>query len=189
MRYCTNCGAPLIRRSLAQESRERDVCTSCETVHYDNPKVLVACLVHRFDRIVVCRRAVDPAAGRWFPPIGFVESGETLEEAAVRELQEETGLSLSPSTMILYGVANLPHMNQIYVAFRAELHSDPELVAGFESLDVGLFTENEIPLLELAFNDMANSFLPNFFRGLRSSDFRVHSVTLRPEEHHLDTRQ
>jgi ADP-ribose pyrophosphatase YjhB (NUDIX family) len=180
MRFCTSCGRPLIRQWILTEARERDVCASCRTVHYDNPKILVACLVYWLDRIVLCRRAVDPAAGCWFPPTGFVESGETLEEAAVRELQEETGLTLSPCRMILYSVANLPHMNQIYVAFRAELQKYPKLMPGLESLDVRLFSESEIPFLELAFNEMSTEFLPNFFHRLRTSNFQVNSVTLRP---------
>ena len=69
--------------------RQREVCTSCRSIAYDNPQTLVACLVHTEGKLLVARRAIEPAKGRWFLPAGFVEGRETLEEAAVRELEEE----------------------------------------------------------------------------------------------------
>lgn len=179
-RFCTSCGQPLIRRWLAVEARVRDVCGSCHAVHYENPKVLVACFIHWRDQIVLCRRAENPGRGYWYPPVGYVEAGETLEEAAARELQEEVGLEMPASRMTLYDVASLPHINQIYVGYRAELTSRPNLTPGKEVLEVGLFSESELPLRQLAFKDMAVEVLRTFFCCLRSGIFPIRSVTLRP---------
>jgi ADP-ribose pyrophosphatase YjhB (NUDIX family) len=181
MAFCNSCGQPLMRRWLEAEARERDVCGSCHTVHYENPKVLVACFIHWRDRIVLCRRAEDPGKGCWYPPIGYVEAGETLEEAAARELQEEVGLAVPASRMRLYDVASLPHINQIYVGYRAELTSAPRLTPGKEALEVGLFTESELSLRQLAFQDTAGEVLRTFFCRLRSGVFPIRSVTLRPQ--------
>ena len=179
MAFCIYCGQVVERQWVHDEARERKVCISCAAVQYENPTLLVACLIYWRQQVLLCRRARDPARGYWFPPTGFVEAGETLEEAAARELQEEAGLSVSPSCMRLYGVASLPHMNQVYVSFRAELLAEPKMTAGEESLEVRLFSEAEIPFQQLAFNEMSNDFLPDFFRQLRDSEFRAQSVTLR----------
>jgi ADP-ribose pyrophosphatase YjhB (NUDIX family) len=178
MSCCPHCGHPLIRRWPEGDSRERDVCSSCQAVHYENPKVLVACLIYWRDRVVLCRRALEPAKGHWYPPTGFVEIGETLEEAAVRELKEETGLELSADCMKLYGVASLPHLGQVYIAYRSELSSEPNPTPGQESLEVRLFPESELPFPQVAFNDSSNGFLRNFFRRLRDSNFTIQSVAI-----------
>lgn len=154
------------------------MCSSCHVVHYENPKVLVACFVHWRNRILLCRRAIEPAKGYWYPPTGFVESGESLEEAAVRELREEVGLTLQTSRMTLYSVASLPHMQQVYVIYRCKLTAEPTLIAGHESLDARLFSEAEMPVHEIAFNDTSVDFLKEFFRRLRNDRFPVQSMTL-----------
>jgi ADP-ribose pyrophosphatase YjhB (NUDIX family) len=182
MTHCTHCGERLVRRWIELDARERNVCGSCHVVHYENPKVLVACLVHWRDRILLCRRAIEPAKGYWYPPTGFVESGESLEEAAVRELREEVGLSLRASRMTLYGVASLPNLQQVYVIYRCKLIAEPALVVGHESLDARLFCESEMPLCEIAFNDVSIGLLKDFFRCLRNDRFPVQSMTLGPGE-------
>jgi ADP-ribose pyrophosphatase YjhB (NUDIX family) len=180
MAFCSRCGRLLQRQWLAVDGRERDVCGSCHSVHYKNPKVLVACLIYWNGKIVLCRRATDPAKGYWYPPTGFVEAGETLEEAAARELQEEAGLEVPASQLTLYGVVSLPHINQIYVAYRAGLSAEPQLAPGKEALEAALFSEAEVPLRQLAFNDIAVGFISTFFLRLRSGSFPIQSMTVRP---------
>ena len=181
MAFCNQCGGLLQQQWLSSEAHEREVCSACHTVHYDSPKVLVTCIVHWDDKLLLCQRANDPAKGRWYLPGGFVEAGESLEEAASRELHEEAGLLLPPRELSLYGLVSLTHMNQIYVSFRAQLQSAPQLHAGPEALALSFFAESEIPTVELAFNEVASAFFPEFFRRLRQRDFTVSCVTVKAD--------
>jgi ADP-ribose pyrophosphatase YjhB (NUDIX family) len=178
MAYCSSCGKQLTWQWVAADSRLRQVCDSCRAVYYQNPKVLVACLVHWQRRILMCRRAIEPAKGFWFAPTGFVEAGESLEEAAVRELSEETGLSLSPSKMTLYGVLSLPFLGQVYITYRTRLESEPTLTAGPESLEVRMLAESEIPCKGLAFSSLSLDLLRHTFRDIRTGSFPVRSLVL-----------
>lgn len=178
MSFCRQCGQPLARRWLSADSREREVCDSCHVVHYDNPKVLVACIVHWSDKLLLCQRAMEPARGRWYLPIGFMECGETLEEASSRELFEETGLQISPKNLALYGVVSLPTMNQVYLSFRSELSMEPDLCPGPETLAARFFAAGELPMQDLAFSEVATAFFPDFFKRLLRRDFTVRCVSL-----------
>ncbi len=126
----------------------------------------------------MCKRAIDPARGLWNPPAGFVEAGETLEQAMARELYEETGIELPVSRFSLYRVASLSHMNQIYVGFRAEFDLEPSLSAGRECSDVRFFSEDTIPHGELAFSDMVPDSMADIFKRLRDRDFAIYSLSL-----------
>ncbi len=172
MNYCSACGARAISKWCDADNRARYVCTGCGKIHFENPKVLVACLAHSEGRIVMCRRAHAPAAGLWVPPSGFVEMGETLEAAATREAAEEAGLEVDAADLIPCAITSLPHLSEIYITFRVAV-AKPELTAGAESLDVALFDENDVPWDELAFPGTQN-FLRIFFRELRSGQFSLH---------------
>lgn len=172
-RYCTHCGALLSRKWLATELRERDVCAVCHHVTYDNPKVLVAGIVYWRDEIILCRRAMDPAKGRWCVPMGYLEKGETLEEAISRELHEETQLEIPPHLMELYAICSLPLIGQVHVVYRTRLLSAPALVANKESFEVRLFSEPAIPMAEVAFADLLQEPFKQFFHQLRRGRFEV----------------
>jgi len=105
------------------EDRPRSTCRNCGYIHYENPSVLVSCILFREDRLLWIKRATEPYSGRWAFPGGFVERGETVEEATCRELYEETGLTLRPELLILNGVSSVPEMNQIYLSLVAPLPS------------------------------------------------------------------
>src|ERR1700733_537204 len=113
MKYCSSCGAPVIRRLVSADGRERLVCTSCATTHYENPRVIVGCVACWRDTILLCRRGQDPAIGKWMIPSGFLECGETLEEGAARETFEETGVVLDSACMHLHAAIDLVHIGQI----------------------------------------------------------------------------
>jgi ADP-ribose pyrophosphatase YjhB (NUDIX family) len=157
---------------VADDARERTVCTRCGKVHFENPKVLVACFAYWNDKLLLCRRRYEPAAGRWTSPGGFVEMGETLQGAAARETAEETGLAVDPNTLIPYSMASLPHLAEIYVTFRIAI-PEPRLTPGAESLDVGLFDEKAMPWDEIAFWE-TESFYRMFFDELRRDRFSFH---------------
>jgi ADP-ribose pyrophosphatase YjhB (NUDIX family) len=171
---------PLVRKVLPEDTRERLVCSACGTIHYQNPKVLVWCYAYWGKSLVLCRRALEPERGYWAPPAGFVEQGETLEEAAARELHEEVGLNIAPSRMALYKVVSVPHMSQIYVGFRTELLECPKFNIGPEALEARLFEESEFPLAELAYQYMADLGDPTqIYRYIHSGEFPITSTVLR----------
>lgn len=180
MKFCTHCGSRLVRRRFDADSRERHACGACGLVHYENPKLLVWCFAHWQARLVLCRRAIEPARGLWGPPSGFVEAGESLEEAVAREAREEAGLELSLPQLVLYRVISLPHMNEVHVGFRVELDREPAPRPGPEVSEVVLFSGSEIPFDELAFREMQQGVPEDFFRYLHTGVFPVFAQTVRP---------
>ena len=148
MKYCSNCGATVAFRIPPGDSLPRHVCEQCGTIHYQNPKLVVGALAEWEDRVLLCRRAIEPRHGMWTLPAGFMENGETVEQAARRETYEEACARVGE--LQLYTLFDLPHINQVYMLFRGEL-ADPDFAAGEESLEVRLFDEADIPWSELAF--------------------------------------
>jgi len=170
--FCTYCGSLLVRRASRNNFRERRVCTRCNYVHCENPKVLVSCLVSCGERVLLCRRAVEPAYGMWAPPSGFLEAGETLEEAAARETLEETGVVINAQRLDLRGVTTLTTLRQVYVGFRTRVDST-HCAPGPESIEAQFLTEEEIPWRQISFPGIAAD-LRAFFLELASGQYRVH---------------
>ena len=110
----------------------------------------MACFVFQGQRLLWMRRAAAPQAGLWAIPAGYLEIGETLAEAAARELREETGLSLDPSSLSLYSLGSITQIDQVYIAFRATV-DEVECSPGSEALEVRFFAEQELPWSEIAF--------------------------------------
>jgi NADH pyrophosphatase NudC (nudix superfamily) len=171
-KFCTQCGAPLERRWVAADNRHRLACTACNAIHYQNPKVLVVAMVSCESRVLLCRRAHAPSAGLWTAPSGFMEEGETLEQAAARETFEETGVIIDPDNLILHTIANLPFISEVYVTFRA-IVEHTRVECGPESLEAVFLSESEIPWETLAYPAMSG-FLRMFFRELAGKQFGVH---------------
>jgi NADH pyrophosphatase NudC (nudix superfamily) len=171
-KFCSQCGALLERRWVTADNRDRLACTACNAVHYQNPKVLVVAMISRGSQVLLCRRAHAPSAGLWNAPSGFMEEGETLEQAAARETFEETGVTIDPDNLILYTIANLPFISEVYITFRATIEH-PRIECGPESLEAAFFSESEIPWDALAYPAM-NGFLRMFFRELAGNHFGVH---------------
>lgn len=144
IRFCPHCGRPIERRHVA--GRLRPHCPTCQVTFFADPKLAVAVLIVQGGRIVLQRRTIDPGLGRWTFPSGFVERGERVEDAALREVREEVGLDVKLTRLLgLYSTAGHPVVLAVYLA-------EPvggQLVAGDETDDVGLFAPDELP--ELAF--------------------------------------
>ncbi|SFW29629.1 NUDIX hydrolase [Nitrosovibrio sp. Nv17] len=148
MKFCSNCGGLVEWRIPEGDALPRYICPSCHTIHYQNPKIVVGCIPEWEDRILLCRRAIEPRHGLWTVPSGFMENAETLVQGAARETLEEANARVEMGN--LYAIYNIPHINQVHVLFRARL-LDLDFSPGSESLDVRLFAETEIPWTELAF--------------------------------------
>jgi ADP-ribose pyrophosphatase YjhB (NUDIX family) len=177
MRFCSSCGQPVALHQIANDARPRFVCSSCGSVHYSNPRILVACLAYHGERILMCRRAHEPRRGLWALPAGFMEENESLEQAAARETLEETGVEVSPAALVLYSILSLPHMNQVYVTFRTELPTVPQMQPGPESLDVALIGEHDIRRDEWAFGSLLSESRPaEMFREIRTRTFSIHQM-------------
>lgn len=179
MRFCCSCGNPVVLQGVPNDTRARFVCLGCRAVHYTNPRILVACFAY-FDRqILLCRRAFEPRRGLWTLPAGFMEDGESLEQAAARETEEETGVVIDPSSLKLYCILSLPEMNQVYITLRTELVSAPEVRAGPESLEVALLKEGDLQRDEWAFvGDLGQAWPAVLFKEIETGQFAIHQLRL-----------
>lgn len=148
MNFCGNCGAPVEIRVPLGDHLARFVCTRCSKVHYQNPSLVIGCVPEWEDKILLCRRAIEPRRGFWTLPAGFMEIGETMQEAAARECYEEALARVEVGSLL--AVVNVTRANQVSVMFRAKLLT-PEFNPGPESLEVALFVGSRIPWSELAF--------------------------------------
>lgn len=176
MNYCNLCGAVVSLRIPPGDNLPRHICDTCQTVHYQNPKMVVGCIPEWQDTILLCRRAIEPRYGLWTLPAGFMENGETTTQAAARETREEANAEVEIGE--LYSLYSLPHINQVYLIFRSRLLK-PEYSPGVESLETRLFNEADIPWESLAF-PVVRQTLEDFFGDRRAGTFRLHQgeVTL-----------
>lgn len=148
MKFCNQCGSPVTWQTPSGDNRPRFVCATCLTIHYQNPLIVAGCVPVWDDRVLLCRRAIEPRRGFWTLPAGFMENGETMEQAAARETLEEACAKVEQ--LSLYTLYDLPHIHQVHVFFRGQL-SEEAFAAGEESLEVKLFLQSEVPWTELAF--------------------------------------
>ncbi|WP_348759764.1 NUDIX hydrolase [Candidatus Methylocalor cossyra] len=175
------CGGPLERAIPAGDDRLRHICPNCGIVHYQNPKIIAGCIPVWQDRVLLCRRAIEPRLGYWTLPAGFMELGETLAEAARREAREEADIEVELES--LYTLFSLPHISQLYAFFRARMVSE-HCAAGPESLEARLFLEEEIPWDELSFATVHRS-LRLFFQDRRNGSFVFRLEDLGPDARRL----
>src|SRR5262245_61122924 len=142
MKFCPSCGAPVSRRVPDGDHLPRFVCTACGEIHYRNPKLVAGCVPEHEGRILICRRAIEPRRGYWTVPAGFMEIGETLQQAAARECHEEALARVEIGGIC--AIVHVLHAEQVHVLFRATL-ADPGFGVGPESLESRLCDERDIP--------------------------------------------
>ncbi|MCS2611117.1 NUDIX hydrolase [Halomonas dongshanensis] len=145
--FCPRCGhSPLAHRIPAGDTHERLCCSACGYIDYDNPKVIAGAIIEEQGQLLLCQRGIPPRVGTWTLPAGFMERGESVEEAAYREVWEETGIQtdiLSP-----YSIFSVPPTNELYIIYRARLREWTE-APGHETLAVRWFAPEEIPWEEI----------------------------------------
>ena len=176
MKFCSNCGAPTVQRIPSGDNLPRAVCDQCDSIHYENPRLIVGCIPEWEDKILLCKRAIEPRIGMWTVPAGFMENGETTAAGALRETLEEANARVD--IVAPYALYNIPHINQVYLLFRAKL-LDLDFSPGLESLEVELFTADDVPWRELAFATVRNT-LTHYFSDREGGEFRFHTGTIEP---------
>jgi ADP-ribose pyrophosphatase YjhB (NUDIX family) len=170
MNFCSHCATPVHLQIPEGDNRPRHVCPGCGAIHYENPKMVVGCIPEWDDRILLCRRAIQPKYGLWTLPAGFMENGETTGEGAARETLEEAGARVD--LIGLYSMISLPDINQVYLVYRAKLlHLD--FIPGEESLEARLFREDEIPWNDIAFRTI-HLTLERYFADRRTGTYRLY---------------
>jgi ADP-ribose pyrophosphatase YjhB (NUDIX family) len=176
MKYCSACGAHVELRIPAEDNRVRHVCTACNIIHYQNPRLVIGSIPEWEDKVLLCRRAIEPRYGLWTLPGGFMENGESTTQAAVRETLEEACARIE--IIALYSMYSLPYIDQVHLLFRARL-LDLDFRPGQESLETRLFSESEIPWDEIAFRPVRYS-LEHYFAERKSKIFNLHVAELGP---------
>ncbi|MDP6345134.1 MAG: NUDIX hydrolase [Alphaproteobacteria bacterium] len=130
------------------DNRERHVCGDCGWIHYVNPKIVVGAVVIWEDKVLLCKRAIEPRLGYWTVPAGFMEEGESTADGAARESWEEARARIEIDALI--GIYNIPRISQVHMMYRARLLG-PDFGVGEESLEVELVAWGDIPWSDLAF--------------------------------------
>ena len=177
MKFCSQCGATVEHKVPEGDTLPRYVCDACDTIHYQNPKVVTGCIPEWEDRILLCRRAIEPRTGLWTLPAGFMENSETSSEGAARETLEEACARVDIGD--LYALFNIPHISQVYLIFRAQL-LDLDYSPGLESLEVELFAEHEIPWDEIAFG-VVKETLQRYFKDRAHGAYSLQVDDIRPK--------
>jgi ADP-ribose pyrophosphatase YjhB (NUDIX family) len=171
MKYCQQCAADLHYRIPEGDDKPRYCCLECDSIFYQNPKNVVGTLPIDGDKVLLCKRAIQPRKGKWTLPAGFMENGESSLEGAIRETDEEAGASVIVSENSLYTLFNLPVINQVYMFFKVDLENTL-FNPGTESLEVQLFSEQEIPWDEIAF-PVVKTTLQYYFEDRKKNTFPV----------------
>jgi|TARA_R110002049_G_scaffold65241_1_gene171304 ADP-ribose pyrophosphatase YjhB (NUDIX family) len=186
MKFCSQCGNTVEQKVPEADNRLRFVCVSCDMIHYQNPNIVSGTLPVYGDKILLCKRAIEPRYGYWTLPAGFMENKETTSEAAIRETWEEAEAIVEIGK--LFSMISVPQVDQVHIFFLARL-LEPKYAAGSESLEVELFSEDEIPWEDIAFPTVKKT-LKLFFADREKDDFGTHVTeiirsprNLVPKEH------
>ena len=140
--FCQRCGHKLALKKI--EGRGRPYCSGCGFIVFLDPKLAAVALVYTEEKLVMVKRGIGPALGSWSFPAGYVDRGEVVEDAAVREVKEETGLDVALNGLIgLYSKTD----NQMVLAVYWARVTGGTLKAGPEIQDIGLFPLDELPPL------------------------------------------
>ena len=168
--FCPRCGGALERRSLKSTEPERPVCTRCGFIYYLDPKIAVGTIIKvAGDRIVLVRRAIEPGYGRWVFPGGYVDRGEPLTTAAVREAREECGLDVRLDGLV--NIYSYPGRTPVIVVYAATAIGGT-LCIDEECLETAEFDASAIPWDDLAFrstHEALQDYMAGFLHPVKAS--------------------
>lgn len=175
IKFCRACGSAVLYRLPDDgDTKERAVCTVCHLVHYENPLNVVGTVPHLGNRVLLCKRNIEPRKGKWTLPAGFMELGESTSDGAARETLEEAGAQFNMGELLT--VMSVPRVGQVHLYYLAQLTSD-QFNPGFETQEARLFLESEIPWEELAFRTVQET-LRHYFEDRQSGQFQVHAFNI-----------
>lgn len=180
MKFCPTCGYFLIFAIPPGDTRKRHMCRRCGTIHYSNPRIVVGSLSTWGNKVLLCRRAIEPRRGYWTLPAGFLENGESSSEGAKRETREEAGSEVE--IVNLFSFLDVPHLNQVHLFFRATPHNE-EVSPGPESLEAKFFEISSIPWNLIAFRTVTHTL--EWFKSESqepNSTPKIYSKTILPEK-------
>ena len=175
IKHCRKCGTSVVYRIPDDgDTKERAICTACTTVHYENPLNVVGTVPAWGDKVLLCKRNIEPRWGKWTLPAGFMELNETVAEGAARETVEESGAEFELEG--LFSLVNVARVGQVHLFYRARLLSD-RFNPGFETIEARLFAEDEIPWEEIAFRTVKET-LEHYFADRRAGSFSIHAIDI-----------
>jgi ADP-ribose pyrophosphatase YjhB (NUDIX family) len=148
MQFCSKCAARVTLKVPGDDNRERWICDDCDTVHYQNPLIVVGCVPEKDGKILLCKRAIEPRYGFWTVPAGFMELGESTAQGAARETLEEACAEVEIGH--LFASVDVVDAGQVHMFYTAKLLGD--FAAGEESLEVAMYSEAEVPWDDIAFH-------------------------------------
>ena len=178
--YCIKCGNKTNNLLVNGDSMYRDVCSACNYIHYINPKIIVGVLPYKGDRVLLCKRDIEPGFGKWTLPSGFMEMGESLEEGAKREALEEANLKIRIKN--LYGTYSIPKIGQVLFMYIGKI-SNNNFRAADETSEVSLIKISNIPWDQIAFPSV-EFFLRKYvidYKNGRSFSFHSNYLTKNSE--------
>ncbi|MCY4199985.1 MAG: NUDIX hydrolase [Gammaproteobacteria bacterium] len=172
MGFCYRCGNVLEEGMPQGDNRVREYCRNCGYVHYKNPTVLVAVVLYCGDQLFWAKRAIEPAKGLWSFPSGYIESNETPQQAASRELFEETRIGIPSEHMLLMSIGSVLSIDQIYMSFRCPVTELIEASITEETEDWGWFNEAEAPWQTMAYPELEPNFR-EIYQWVKSGHFNI----------------
>ena len=175
IQHCKSCGSTVTYRLPDDgDTRERAVCNVCHTVHYENPLNVVGTVPVWGDKVLLCKRNIEPRFGKWTLPAGFMELNETVAQGAARETVEEAGAQFEMQA--LFSMMNVTRVGQVHFFYLAQLTSD-QFEPGYETQEARLFAEHEIPWDEIAFRTVRET-LQHYFADAKTGQFGLHHVDI-----------
>jgi ADP-ribose pyrophosphatase YjhB (NUDIX family) len=175
IKHCKDCGATVAYQIPTDgDTKERAICQGCHAVHYENPLNVVGTVPYWGDKVLLCKRNIEPRWGKWTLPAGFMELSETVAEGAARETVEEAGAQFELEGF--FSLVNVARVGQVHMFYRARLLSDT-FNPGFETIEARLFEEHEIPWEELAFKTVKVT-LERYFADRRTGQFNTHAIDI-----------
>ena len=175
IQHCKSCGSAVTYRIPDDgDTHERAVCKACQTIHYENPLNVVGTVPIWGDKVLLCKRNIEPRLGKWTLPAGFMELNETVAEGAARETVEEAGAQFEMQE--LFTMMNVTRVGQVHFFYRAQLTSD-QFDPGHETQEARLFSEHDIPWDEIAFRTVRETLM-HYFEDKKKNQFELHFIDI-----------